>query len=110
MSTSHDWLQEEIKRYRAENAASAARSQRAAQLLSVQELLAAVAASRRRRSLGCVLRAAFARLHRRSRQPSTQPPTILDGMVIPTPTEADPNGQTIIVIGFHPPKGEIPHG
>src|SRR5690348_7204636 len=98
MDTPSDaWLQEQIERYRAENAVSAAFYQQAASLLSARQLLASGSASRGRhgRSLGRLLRATFHRLRWRGWQSSRQPPTVLEGMVTRTPTETDMNLHTV---------------
>ena len=103
------WLQEQIERYRVGNATSAAFYQQAVSLLSAQQLLAAGAASRHRRlhSLGRLLRAAFGRSLRRGQRASRQPPTVLEGIVTPMPSETGQAVQTVIVIGVQQQtKGE----
>src|SRR4051794_4213092 len=110
MDTPRDpWLQEQIERHCAGNAASAAFYQQAIHLVSAQQQLAASAASRhqRLRSLGRLLRAAFGRLHRRGRRASMKSPNVLEGSVTPVSTENDESTVTVIVVGLqHHQKGE----
>jgi len=103
------WLEEQIEQYRMENAASAAFYHQAAGLLSARQLLVGTSASRHRRvrSPGRLLHATFHRLRWRGRQTPRYLPTVLEGVVIPTPMDTDEDAQTVIVIGVsQQTKGE----
>ena len=110
MDTPHDsWLQEQIERYRTENAASEAFYQQAASLLFARQLLASGSASRqkRMRSLGRLLRSTFRRLYRHGHRASRQPPTGFADAVPPATNAIDVNSITVIVIGVEQQaKGE----
>ena len=94
------WLQEQIDRYRADNAARAAFFQHAASFLSAEQPRAADTARHRPRLrlMNRWFRHVFgARLWHR-RRASAKQPAVLEGVIIPTPTETDLSAQTVIVI------------